>query len=95
MPRKHTNSSYARPLKTEPSIFEIAEEEPSLSPTFNSIKTPQMLKKGSERLSGPGKDDKGVKLPKLVKMTGDSEDRMKQDLKSNIKKMMNESDISL
>lgn len=56
-----------------------------------------MQKKRSERLSGTGvrEEPKSVKLPKLVRMSGDSEGRMKQDLKSNIKKMMNESDISL
>ena len=97
--RKHAVSSYARPvLKTEPNVFEDIEEEPSLSPSFNNIKTPQMRKKTSDRLSVPARERgevRSVKLPTLVKMKGESLGGMKQDLKSNIKKMMNESDISL
>jgi hypothetical protein len=71
-------------------VFEIIEEEePTLSPVFNSIRTPQLQKRRSERLSGPAVQPKSVKLPKLVRMSGESEGRMKQDLKSNIKKMIN------
>ena len=57
-----------------------------------------MRKRTSDRLSGPARERgevRSVKLPKLVKMKGESSGGMKQDLKSSIKKMMDESDISL
>lgn len=84
--RLKIKSSYVRnaPLKTEPNnIFEV-EEEPSLSPSFGGMRTPQLQKKLSEKVTGADREPKSVKLPKLVKTGGE-----KENLKKNIKKMMN------
>jgi hypothetical protein len=51
--RNKIKSSYVRndKHKTEPKIFEIAEEDPYLSPSFKNIQTPSLQKRMSERLS--------------------------------------------